>query len=185
MKRARPLCLAVLVASSTLARGCESGRMQSFLEGLTCGMSLEEVKELQDIEVVKVDHERLGDYRVNFGRNAVWMVFDVGRLTSVTSQRITAPSSSRLSPTKDLCTGRLTYYVSLEWITALESPDVYLDGQLVAENAQSGLVLEVSEGTHTIRLEKAGVVPIVKTIVLDESSFGDQWIDFETFQSSP
>ncbi len=147
-------------------------------------MTLQEVKG-SAVEIEAVGEHRLGEYRANLGRNAVWLDFTDGSLRSATAQTITGLTSARLSPKKDLCTGELTYFVSLEWIAELQQPDVYLDGELVAEKAASGLVLEVSEGEHVIRLESPGILPVERRIVLDDSSFGDQWIDFENFERLP
>jgi hypothetical protein len=70
---------------------------------------------------------------VNFGRNAVWIEFADGRLRSATAQTITGLTTARLSPKRDLCTGELTYFVSVEWVAELQEPDLYLDGELFAE----------------------------------------------------
>lgn len=159
--------------------GCEGAQLRSYMEQLECGMTLQEVRRIADVQIVDVGEHRLGDHRASFDRDAVWLDFVEGRLRSATAQRITGLTSARLSPKRDLCTAELTYFVSVEWIAELRQPDVYLDGELVAEKAASGIVLEVGQGEHVIRLETPGIEPVEKRLVLDEESFGDQWIDFE------
>jgi hypothetical protein len=182
MSVARSHWFAVFLMIGAAAHGCERSEPDSYLGQLECGMTLEQVRRISEVQIKAVDKHRLGDYRANFGRNAVWLDFADGHLRSATAQTITGPTSARLSPKKDLCTGKLTYFVSVEWVAELQEPDVYLDGELAAEKATSGLVLEVSEGAHVIRLERAGIVPVERRIVLDEDSFGDQWIDIEDFE---
>jgi hypothetical protein len=175
-----PLRYLILVIGAGLSlQGCESSQVRSYMSQLRCGMSLQQVQALSRFKVKPVGQHRLGGYRANIGRGAVWMEFGDGRLTTVTAQTISGLTSARLSPKKDLCTGQLTFFVSLEWPADLQGTDVYLDGQLAAENAKSGLVLEVREGEHVIRLERQGRAPIVKALALDESSRGDQWIDID------
>jgi hypothetical protein len=144
-------------------------------------MTLQEVSSISDAQIKPVGQHRLGNYRANFGRNAVWLEFAEDHLRSATAQTVTGLTSARLSPKKDLCTGGLSYFVSLSWVAELEKfqkPDVYLDGELVAERAAAGIVLKVSDGEHVIRLESPGFVPVERRIVLDEASYGDQWVDF-------
>lgn len=184
MRVAQSHWFTVFIAASATVHGCEGAQPHSYIEQLECGMTLQEVKG-SAVEIEAVGEHRLGEYRANLGRNAVWLDFTDGSLRSATAQTITGLTSARLSPKKDLCTGELTYFVSLEWIAELQQPDVYLDGELVAEKAASGLVLEVSEGEHVIRLESPGILPVERRIVLDDSSFGDQWIDFENFERLP
>lgn len=184
MRAAQSHWLAGLLGIATI-NGCDDAQLRSYVERLECGMTLQEVESIFDVEIRAVGDHRLGEYRASFGRDAVWMEFTDDRLRSATTQMITGLSSARLSPKKNLCTGELTYFVSLEWIAELQEADVFLNGQLVAEKASSGLVLEVNEGEHLIRLEKSGIAPVEWKLVLDEDSFGDQWIDFEDFERLP
>lgn len=158
---------------------CGDVQVRSYMDRLKCGMSLRQIEELSKFEIKPVGQHRLGGYRASIGRNAIWMEFSEGRLTSVTVQTISGLTSARLSPKRDLCTGQLTFFVSLEWPAELQDSNVYLDDRLVAENAKSGLVLEVRGGKHVIRLEKPGVASTIRTLALDESSRGDQWIDIQ------
>jgi len=185
MRVAQSHWLAVFLMASAAAHGCEGNQRHSYMEQLECGMTLEQVRGIAKVQIKAVGEHRLGDYRASFGRNAVWLDFADGRLRSVTAQTISGLTSARLSPKKDLCTGKLTYFVSVEWVAELQQPSLYLDGELAAEKATSGLVLEVSAGEHVIRLEKPGIVPVERRIVLDEDSFGDQWIDIEDFERLP
>jgi hypothetical protein len=179
MRVARSHWFAVFVIASVTAGGCQSAQLRSFMEQLECGMTLQEVRRIADVQIEDVGEHRLGDHRASFGRNAVWLDFVNGRLRVATAQTITGLTSARLSPQRDLCTGELTYFLSVEWLAELRQPDVYLDGELVAEKAASGIVLEVGPGAHVIRLEAPGHEPVEKRLLLDESSFGDQWIDFK------
>lgn len=180
--------LAAFVLAIATAHGCQGTQVRSYMGQLECGMTLQEVMGISDAQIKAVGQYRLGNYRANFGRNAVWLEFAEDQLRSATGQTITGLTSARLSPKKDLCTGGLTYFVSLSWVAELEKfqkPDVFLNGELVAKRAAPGLVLEVSEGEHVIGLESPGFMPIERRIVLDEDSFGDQWIDIEDFERLP
>ncbi|MEM1205740.1 MAG: hypothetical protein AAGN66_21095 [Acidobacteriota bacterium] len=178
--------LAMVVALVVALQGCKTSQLRSYVDQIECGMTLQEVRSISKVEIkaVKGDHH-LGDHRANFGRDAVWMEFADGRLTSATTQTITGLTSSRLSPKKNLCSGELSYFVSLEWAAEIREPDLYLDGKLVARKAVSGLVVELGEGQHVVRLEAPGIMPVEKRLVLDETSFGDQWVDFVDFERSP
>lgn len=179
MRVPRSHWFAAFVIANITAGGCQGAKLRSYMEQLECGMTLQEVRRIAEVPIKEVVEHRLGDYRASFGRNALWLGFVDGRLRSATAQTITGLTSARLSPKRDLCTGELIYFVSVEWIAEFRQPDVYLDGELIAEEAASGIVFEVGQGEHVIRLETPGIVPVEKRLVLDESRFGDQWIDFE------
>jgi hypothetical protein len=185
MKVAQTHWLALLILASAAARGCQGAQIRLYMTQLKCGMTIQEVKAVSKVQIKAVGGHRLGEHRANFGRDAVWLDFVDGRLRSATAQTLTGLTSARLSPKKDLCTGKLTYFVSVEWIAELQEPNVYLDGKLVAEKAVSGLVLDMGEGDHVIRLERPGIVPLERRLALDEGSFGDQWIVFKDFERLP
>ncbi|HWM94595.1 MAG TPA: PEGA domain-containing protein [Thermoanaerobaculia bacterium] len=148
---------------------------EDFVSRLECGMSLAQVQGLTDSPVQPTNTQaRLGGYWVDSKWADVWLDLRDGRLVSVTSGRIDGLTHVRLSPKKDLCTGALTFFVSLAWVERLQGADVYLDGKKIEGNASSGLIFEVSSGDHELRVVKEGYEPVVKRLHLDAEDQGRQ-----------
>lgn len=159
-----------------LVHSCEPREevwVEQLVSKLQCGMSVAEVRALASRQVEATSNKpELGTHRMDGQWHDVWLTFRLDRLESVISGKIDGLASVRLSPMQNLCTGELTFFLSLEWVAPLEGADVFLDGRAVAENASSGVILEISAGDHELRIFKEGYKPIVKQLSLGSEDQG-------------
>lgn len=161
----RPSMLCLLLTVSCYGLDRDPAWVKDFVSKLECGMTLTEIQGLTDREVKPAQSQTsldLGTHLVNSKWAEVWLDLEGGQLTSVTSGRIDGLTSIRLTPKKNICSGKLTFILSLEWIEPLQGADVYWDGHLVEADASSGLIFPVSAGAHELRVVKEGYEPIVK-----------------------
>lgn len=160
--------------------------VKTLVSQLRCGQSLEEIRVLTDREVEKTTSQPdLGSFWINEKWADVWFELQDGRLVTVTTGRIDGYTSKRISSKRNLCTGELTFRISLGWVKSLEGADVYLDGQLLEANASSGVVFYVSGGDHELLVKKKGYEPIVRHLHLGPEDRGHQWMDLESDDLNP
>ncbi len=145
---------------------------------LYCGQSLGEVQLLTERRIENTTTQPdFGSFVVSSKFATIWFDFQSSKLVSVTTGRIDGLASIRTSPKTNLCTGELTFWVSLGWIVPLEGADVYLDGDLVEANASAGVVFSFSTGRHELRVVKEGFEPIVKIFHFGPEDMGHVWLD--------
>lgn len=180
---------AILLGLLLLTGHCRSRDREwgdKYVSQLRCGMSVAEAQDLAGRQVQATSYKTdLGTHRVDGKGHDLWLTFRDDRLMSVISGEINGLTSVRLSPKLNLCSGELTFFLSLEWIVPLQGADVFLDGKMVEENASSGLTLEVSSGDHELRVVKEGYEPIVKQLRFEAKDPGRRRItltssDFDT-----
>jgi hypothetical protein len=159
-----------------LALSCgSSDQGQILFRRLRCGMSIPEIEKATGHQVKGTEsQQRLGSHKIHTDRSEVWLEFSEGGLVSVTEGRKSGFTSLRLSPKRNLCTGGLTFYISLEWEYPLQGSDVLLDGSLVESNAASGLIFEAASGKHRLEIVKKGYRPVVRDLNLGAEDAGRQ-----------
>lgn len=152
--------------------------VDDLVSSLECGMSLAEVESLSDRELKVIEAKSdLGTHQIDGKMADIWLGFEQGKLTTLTSGYIDGVASSRRTPVKNLCTGDLTFEVTVEWIDRLEGADVYWNGELVQKNASSGISFSASAGAHELHVVKEGFEPIVRNLSLNPEDAGEQWIE--------
>jgi hypothetical protein len=161
---------AVALGLMLLAHSCgahEGGWVEQLIPHLQCGMSVAEVQALAGRQVETTSNKPdLGTHRVDGKWSDVWLTFREDRLVSYVTGRIDGVASVRLSPKQNLCSGTLTFFLSVEWVVPLEGADVFLDGKAVEDNASSGVILEISAGDPELKIFKEGYQPIIKNLSL-------------------
>jgi hypothetical protein len=142
----------VLLASSCGNR--EGEWVEQYVSYLRCGMSVTEAQTLGRQIRATSSKQDLGTHRVDGKWAYLWLTFREGQLVYVISGKADGLTSVRLSPKRNLCSGGLTFFLSIEWVVPLQGADVFLDGEVIEENASSGLILEISSGEHELRVGK-------------------------------
>jgi hypothetical protein len=151
--------------------------VEKYVSQLRCGMSVAEAQALAGRQLKATNSKPdLGTHWVGGKWVDLWLTFRENRLTHVISGRIDGLTSVRLSPKRNLCSGELTFFLNLEWVVPLEGADVFLDGEVIEENASSGLILEVSAGDHELRVVKEEYKPIVKHLRFEATDPGRRYI---------
>jgi len=142
-------------------------------------MSLGEVQELTDLRIT-VANRPWGTHFINKGRSDLWLELGEDGLESIMLVKIDGSRimSTRSSPQENLCTGKLTFFLRIVWTSGLEGADVYLDGRKIEPSDWKGALLEVSQGSHKLSIEKRGFAPIVRDLQFDPEDRGDQRIAF-------
>lgn len=156
-----------------------SPRWVERLEGrLACGMSLTDIRELTDAEIVEAARP-WGTHFINRGRSDLWLQVTEEGLQSIQVSTIDGWKimSTRSSPQKNLCTGDLTFFLRINWTYELQGAQVYLDGRRVQAADWAGPLLRVPVGGHELRIEKDGYEPIVKALDFTSEDRGDQRLD--------
>lgn len=140
-----------------------------------CGMTLAEV---QDLTSRKVEVERLmprfGTHRISDQTTDLGLRFTDRGLESVSLSKVYGVLQIRQSPRRNLCTGGLTFFLELQWVETFQGSAVYLDGELVAEDARSGLIVEVPLGSHTLRVETLTAGVAVKQVIFESDDSGNR-----------
>ena len=90
--------------------------------------------------------------------------------------------SVKTSPRVNLCTGELFFRIRLLRTVELDGAVVTVNG--VETPVPMGL-LEVTQGTHEVRVEKAGYEPIIRHLKLGPEDRGDQRIDLTDVELRP
>jgi len=158
----------------------------ALLQHLRCGMSIAEVQMLTDRPLRRTEtQQRLGAYKIHTSRSDMWLDFREGHLVAVTEGRMSGLTSLRLSPKKNLCTGNLTFFISLEWEVPLQGSDVFLDGSKIQKGASSGLIFEVSAGEHKLEVIKENYEPVVRYLHLGRADAGRQDILIRSAELHP
>lgn len=164
--------------------------MPSWVESLTsqlrCGMSSGQVQALTHLELIQVVSRRdLGTHTIQGERADLFLGFEEDRLVTTTSEVPTGLKGVWRTPKKNLCTGEIEFLLSVEWVFGLQGADVYLDDQLVVENASSGIIVKVPGGRHELRIEKDGYEPFSRILELGVEDQGDQKIQIEPKDLNP
>lgn len=160
--------------------------VEDLVTQLQCGMSLTDVQRVTEHEIKPTTSQPdLGTHRVDGKWADVWLNFQEGRLVHVTAGTIDGLTSLRLSPKRNLCTGGLTFFLRLEWVEQLQGADIYLDGKGMEENASSGLIFELSAGSHELRVVKEGYESIVKRLYFGPEDPGEYHLDLTSSDLRP
>lgn len=153
----------------------EQERFEDLVRQLECGMSIMEVENVAGRRVETTNSKPdLGTHLLRGKSSSAWLTFRDDHLQSVITGRIDGLTSVRLSPKKNICTGELVFFLSIEWVETLQGSDIFWDGEVVEKGASSGLILEVSSGNHELRIVTEGYEPIVKQIHLGPQDSGRQ-----------
>ncbi len=152
--------IAIFVATGLLVQACSAWHSgwpswaTTLEERLQCGMSILEVQSLtkRKVEVERMV-PRLGTHRISSSVTDVGLGFSDRGLESVSLAKVHGILQIRRSPRRNLCTGELTFFVELQWVDVFQGASVFLDDEQVAEDAHSGLIVEVPQGVHALRVE--------------------------------
>ena len=185
--------LAVLLLVLTFSVSCALGSdrdplwVENLISQLRCGLTLADVERMVDREIEEEDSlmARLGSHRIDGKWATVWLDFTAGELAAVASGRIDGVASMRTSPKRNLCTGELTFLLQVGWVTDLRGATIFLDGQMVEENAIGSFACQIPAGTHHLRLEKDGFLPIRRKISLEPGDPGVYQIDLGSHDLRP
>lgn len=145
---------------------------------LECGMSPSEVTDLTEHDLVPIRAKaEFGTHRIDGRLADVWLSFEQGELVAVTSGYVDGVTSIRRTPQRNLCTGELTFIVTISWVQKLQGATVYWDGDKVRENGSSGLSFPASGGSHELRVVQEGYEPITRHLTFTPEDAGDQRIE--------
>lgn len=152
-----------------------------------CGMSIATVEDLTRHEVTpnELIPDR-GTHRISGRVTNAWLTFSEEGLEAVALSKVHGLFQIHQSPRRNLCTGELTFFLELQWVDSFQGSKVYLDGELVAENARSGLIVEVPLGSHTLRIETLTAGVGVKQVVFQRNDSGNRLVvlTHEDFQDA-
>lgn len=174
---------AYVLGLAVLLAGCGTYRqktswVEELVSRLDCGMELSDVADLGDREIrPNRAKTELGTHRIDGEQADVWLGFEGGHLVTVTAGYIDGMTSIRRTPKENLCTGELTFIVTLEWTEEFQGSSIFWDEALLKKHAFSGFQFETSAGSHELRIEKAGHQPVVKRLNFGPRDRGDQQIE--------
>lgn len=172
----------VLLCSLFLA-GCSAWRSgwprwaKKLERTATCGMSIATVEDLtgRKLTTNELIPDR-GTHRISGRVTNAWLTFSGEGLEAVALSKVHGVFQIRQSPRQNLCTGEHTYFLEIQWVDAFEDSAVYLDGDLVAEDAHSGLIIEVPLGSHTLRVETPTAGVAVKQVIFQRDDSGSRLV---------
>jgi len=143
---------------------------------LRCEMTIEELEALVDMEIRPAIPTTY--YRNTYATHAVYknhasvkLHFENTKLKGFARWKPWGLMGVYISPKTNLCTGELTFLLSLRPGEGFFDAAVYLDGTKIEDPWNS---FTVSAGQHELRIEREDHEPIVKHIQLDEDDLGDQ-----------
>jgi hypothetical protein len=139
-------------------------------------MKLNEIRDLTEKEILELDggHWFFGTARVSTNWHDLWLRFDNEGLQAVTWGSATDSKNTRLSPRFDLCSGDLSYLLTVTWTNDFVGANVLLDGELIEMNARVAPPIVLSTKPHELRVEVDGCLPIVRHFNLTADDRGDQ-----------
>lgn len=148
---------------------------------LRCGMTFQELSALAqkhqpDEFSATTPSIAYGSAQFQKDNTLLWFYFTGSRLSAVREGRYTGPTQITTYSKMDLCTGRRTIIALVEVADERYSGGrVVVDGVYVGQlssNTQTADVELSPSMKHEIRIEKDGVPPLVKQVVLDGDTQG-------------
>lgn len=172
------LLLSVVLLFSCTATNRWPGWASNLAGQLECGMSLEQIQAKSNRRIIEAGRP-WGTHFINKGHTDLWLDLSQDRLEAIQLIRIDGWRfmSTRSSPRKNLCTHQLSFFLRITWSSALYGATLYLDDRQLEPSERDGTLLQVSSGSHEIRIEKAGYEPIIRRFELGPEDRGDQSID--------
>lgn len=142
---------------------------------LRCGMTLNEIQAATDKGIVSLagPHPWLGMYRISAGSTELWFQLKNGGLESIVLCTPDSLKTVRMSPRRDLCTGRLEFLVAVELPEELRGARIHLDGAEITHTNDTQVDLTVTVGDHELRIEQEGYMPIVRQLHFTNDDRGD------------
>jgi hypothetical protein len=169
--------------------GCSGERREvdEYIRRLECGMSVETARDLaRQHGLDALTATELGQYQTGRSRHTVMIGVSAGRVEWVQA-RVDGPLKRvESTPVRNLCTGEVQVFVTVDAPPPFIGASVHLDGRLVATFRASAVTIRTTPGKHALRIEKAGLRPFVKTLVVtDETGVVRLTIEEQDLQVSP
>jgi len=142
---------------------------------LRCGMTIEELEALADMEIrptipTTYFRDTYVTHAIYKDHVSVKLHFEDDKLRGFARWRPWGLMGVYISPKVNLCTGELTFLLSLSAGDEFADATVYLDGAKIKDPWES---FTVSGGQHELRIERKDHEPIIECLQFDNDDMGD------------
>jgi hypothetical protein len=141
---------------------------------MKCGMTFHEVEQLSGLRLSggKSYECRPDEYWISKNGDDFYLYFPSGVLRAVSFARLSGLMNVARAPISDLCTGAVSFLVTIEASSNWQGATITVDGTVVERAAKVSQCFVMGAGEHEISFQKAGRTEMTKHIELSAGGLG-------------